>query len=331
MQEEVKTLFLQNKQINIKIKYNLGRFRTFKGQSNSKMNLFSRKHRNAFDYAVFLFVPMLLYLTFFIIPNATSYVYSLFDNNGYIGTSHFTFVGLKNFVKVFQDPVFPIAFFNTIKYAVIAVIGQNGLALLFAIFLLKQTKINNFFKTLYYLPAILSSVAIGFTWGFILDPTIGILNVALTKIGLGSLTQSWLGNPKIVMFSIAGIHIWQAVGGAMIIFIAGLLNIPKELYESANIEGANQWQVFKAITFPLLLPVTIINIVLTTIGCFKSFDYVYIMTRGGGDKSSQVLATWLYQEGFEYMRTGIASAIAVILSVTVSILAIIQLNMYKEK
>lgn len=290
-----------------------------------------KKHRNTFDYAVFLFFPAILYLTFFIIPNLTSYIYSFFDNNGFIGTDNLTFEGFDNFIKVFQDPVFLIAFSNTVKYALIATIGQNSLALVFALFLLKQNRINNILKTVYYLPAILSSVAIGFTFGFILDPTIGILNVGLTKIGLEGLTQSWLGDHKIVMFSIAGIHIWQAVGGAMILFIAGLLNIPTDLYESANIEGANRWQIFRFLTFPLLIPVTIINIVLTTIGCFKSFDYVYIMTRGGGDKSSQVLATWLYMEGFEYIRIGIASAIAVILSITVSIIAIIQLNIYKEK
>ena len=200
-----------------------------------------------------------------------------------------------------------------------------------AIFLVKQSKVNTFFKTLYYFPAIFASVAVGFLWGFILDPTIGILNATLTKIGLGNLTQSWLGNPSLVMFSIAGIHIWQAVGGAMILYIAGLLNIPIELYEASSLEGAGWWQTFTKITFPLLLPVTIINIVLTTIGCFKSFDYVYILTGGGGDGSSHVLATWLFREAFDNYRYGYASAIAVILSAAVLAIAIIQLKLYKEK
>lgn len=298
-------------------------------QSSSKKSYFNRlKHRNAVDYTLFLLVPISLYLIFFIIPNATSYIYSLFDYDGF---GHFKFIGLKNFIMLTGDRKFGMAFKNTIVYALSANIGQNGLALIFAILLVKQNKINNFFKTLYYLPAILSSVAIGFIWGFIYDPTIGIINTALNNIGLSSLTQSWLGDPKIVMFSIAFIHIWQAVGGAMILFIAGLLDIPGDLYECANIEGANRWQVFSRITFPLLLPVTVINIVLTTIGCFKSFDYVYVMTGGGGDGSSNVIATWLFKEGFQFTRVGYASSMAVVLSITVSLIALAQLNIYKER
>jgi len=290
-----------------------------------------KKYRNTIDYFLFLFIPVSLFLVFFIIPNGSTYIYSLFDNQGYIGLDHFKFVGFRNFINVFNNPQFLIAFKNTIQYTIVAIIGQNGLALILAIFLVKQSKAHNFFRILYYSPAILSSVAVGFIWGFILDPTIGILNVALTKVGLGNLTQSWLGNPSLVMFSIAGIHIWQAVGGAMILYIAGLLNIPIELYEVASLEGAGWWQTFKKITFPLLLPVTIINIVLTTIGCFRSFDYVYILTGGGGDGSSHVLATWLFREAFDNYRYGYSSAIAVILSISVMAIAIIQLNLYKEK
>jgi ABC-type sugar transport systems, permease components len=241
------------------------------------------------------------------------------------------FVGLRNFINLFNsDRVFWIAFKNTIVYAIAANIGQNGLALIFSILLVKQNSINNFFKTVYYLPAILSSVAVGFTWGFILDPTIGIVNTALNGMGLGSLALSWLGDHRTVILSIAFIHIWQAVGGATILFIAGLLDISNDYYEAANIEGANRWQTFIHITFPLLMPVTIINIVLTTIGCFKSFDYVYILTGGGGDNSSHVLATWLFKQGFQYNAVGYASAISVILSITVSLIALGQLNMQRE-
>jgi len=286
------------------------------------------RNRNAFDYALFLAVPLSLYIVFFIVPNLTSYVYSLFDYDGF---THFEFIGLRNFANLLGDRKFGMAFQNTIVYTVTTIFGQNALALLLAVLLVKQRVLNNFFKTVNYLPAIMSSIAIGFIWGFILDPNIGAINTALTRVGLGNWAQNWLGDRNIVMFTISLIHIWQAVGGAAIIFIAGLLDIPEDLYESASIEGANGLQSFWKITFPMLMPVTIINIVLTTIGCFKSFDYVYVMTGGGGDGSSNVIATWLFKTGFQFTNVGYASSMAVVLSLTVSLVVLIQLRIYRDE
>ena len=286
------------------------------------------RNRNAFDYALFLAVPLVLYIVFFIVPNLTSYVYSLFDYDGF---THFEFIGLRNFANLLGDRKFGMAFQNTIVYTVTTILGQNALALLLAVLLVKQRVLNNFFKTVNYLPAIMSSIAIGFIWGFILDPNIGAINTALTRVGLGNWAQNWLGDRNIVMFTISLIHIWQAVGGAAIIFIAGLLDIPEDLYESASIEGANGLQSFWKITFPMLMPVTIINIVLTTIGCFKSFDYVYVMTGGGGDGSSNVIATWLFKTGFQFTNVGYASSMAVVLSLTVSLVVLIQLRIYRDE
>jgi raffinose/stachyose/melibiose transport system permease protein len=241
-----------------------------------------------------------------------------------------SFIGMQNFTMLFKDRKFLMAFSNTLIYAVTVIFGQNILALAFALLLTKSSKVSNFFRTLYYLPAILSSIAIGFIWGFIYDPTIGIINTAMREIQLPALALNWLGERPLVMFSISFVHIWQAVGGATIIFISGLIAIPEELYECAKIEGAGRWQTFKSITLPLLMPVTLINVVLTTIGCFKSFDYVYVLTGGGGDGSSNVLATLLFKTGFQYTRIGYASSIAVILSITVTVIALIQLRLYKD-
>ncbi|MCL2164059.1 MAG: sugar ABC transporter permease [Oscillospiraceae bacterium] len=284
--------------------------------------------RNAIDYFLFLVIPLSLYLIFFIIPNVTSYVYSLFDYDGF---GHFKFIGLQNFGNLFADRKFLIAVQNTVIYALTAIIGQNSLALIFAMLLYKASAINNFFRTLFYMPAILSSIAIGFIWGFILDPTIGIINTAFHSVGLHSFALNWLGERPLVMFSISFVHIWQAVGGATIIFISGLIGIPAELYECAKIEGAGRWQTFKAITFPLLMPVTVINIVLTTIGCFKSFDYVYVLTGGGGDGSSNVIATWLFKTGFQFTNVGYASSMAVVLSIIVTLIAFAQLRIYRDE
>jgi len=282
---------------------------------------------NGKDYFLFLVVPLGLYLVFFIIPNVTSYVYSLYDYDWF---GEMKFVGLQNFTKLFQDRKFVIAFQNTLIYAVTVIIGQNALALGFALLLYRTSPMNNFFRVLFYLPAILSSIAIGFIWGFIYDPTIGIINTAMHDMNLHGFALNWLGERPLVMFSISFVHIWQAVGGATIIFIAGLIAIPSDLYEAARIDGAGRWQTFKSITFPQLMPVTLINIVLTTIGCFKSFDYVYVLTGGGGDGGSNVLATLLFRTGFQYTRVGYASSIAVILSITVTLIALVQLRIYRD-
>jgi len=282
---------------------------------------------NGLSYLLFLVAPMALYVIFFIIPNVTTYLYSFFDYNMF---EEMKFNGLKNYTDLFKDRKFVMAFQNTLIYAITVIIGQNALALGFALFLYRTSRVNNFFRVLFYLPAILSSIAIGFIWGFIYDPTIGIINTAMNNVDMQQFALNWLGDRPLVMFSIAFVHIWQAVGGATIIFIAGLIGIPAELYESAKIDGAGRWQTFKSITFPQLMPVTLINVVLTTIGCFKSFDYVYVLTGGGGDGSSNVLATLLFKTGFQFTRIGYASSIAVILSITVTLIAIVQLRLYRE-
>ena len=283
--------------------------------------------RNTLDYFLFLVLPLSLYFVFFIVPNITSYIYSLFDYDGF-GSA--TFTGLRNFRMLLDDRRFILAFQNTIIYAITVIIGQNVLALVFALVLSKASPVNNFFRTLFYLPAILSSIAIGFIWGFILDPTIGIINTAFYNMKLPGFALNWLGERPLVMYSISFVHIWQAVGGATIIFISGLIAIPEELYECAKIEGAGRWQIFRSITFPLLRPVTTINIVLTTIGCFKSFDYVYVLTGGGGDGSSHVISTWLFRTGFQFTRVGYASSMAVVLSFVVTLIAIAQLRIYRD-
>ncbi|MCL2163547.1 MAG: sugar ABC transporter permease [Oscillospiraceae bacterium] len=288
-----------------------------------------KKNNNARDYALLLSVPLLFYIVFFIVPNATTYVYSLFDYDGF--GVNFEFIGLRNFVMLLSDRKFGMAFVNTIIYVVTVIIGQTTLGLLFAVLLVRQNRINNFFKAAFYLPTILSSVAVGFTWGFIFDPNLGVINTLLIKLGLASLQKSWLGDPGIVMFSIATVHIWQAVGTGMILLIAGLINISVELYEAAEVEGANSFQAFRHITLPLLAPVIVILIVLETVGCFKSFDYVWVLTGGGGDGSSNVIATWLFKQGILYNQVGYASAMAVILSITVSVIALVQINIFKDE
>lgn len=292
-------------------------------QNTRKRKLRQRGRSNTLSYLLLISVPLLFFIVFLIVPNITSYCYSLFEYDGF---SEPKFIGFQNFVSLANDRLFWVAAKNTVVYTVTTMIVQNGIALALAVLLKKSTTVNNLFKTVNYLPAIVSSIAIGFIWGFILDPNIGALNALFDLMGLKDLKQNWLGNANLVMFSISAIHCWQSIGGATIIFISGMLDIPQDLYDSAAVAGANSWQTFWRITFPLLKPVTQINLVLTMIGCFKSFDYVYVMTGGGGDGASHVLATLLYKNGFSYFRVGYSSSIAVILSVIAIVFALLQLQ-----
>ncbi|HHW48840.1 MAG TPA: sugar ABC transporter permease [Clostridiaceae bacterium] len=298
-------------------------------------NLMTKRHslkkiRNNLDYLIFLAIPLFIYIVILIIPNLKIFFYSTIKWNGI--SEKYEFVGLKNYINLLtQDKVFPLAFKNTVIYTVTVTIMQNIPALLLAVLISKQSKINNIFRTLYFLPAIFSTVTIGFIWGFIYDPNLGVLNMLMNALGLGKYTKVWLADEGVVMFALALVHIWAGIGNGMILFLTGLKNISLELYECADIEGAGGWQKFTRITLPLLRPATIIVLVLTTIGSFKAFDFVYVMTGGGATHSSEVLATLLYKEGFQYNRVGYSAAISVILMTVIMIISFIELKVMQER
>ena len=278
---------------------------------------------------LFLVIPMAVYLTFFVIPNFGSLFYSFFKWNGLDPVKDF--VGLVNYIRLFKSPVFLLTLKNTVFYTLALILGYNIFGLLIAILIYKKSKIHSFFRTVYFLPAIFSSVSVGLVWSFIYDPNIGALNTFLKYIGLENLTTSWLSNSKIAIFSIVLIHIWATIGYAMVVYIAGLQDIPEELYEAAEVDGVNIFQKFFYVTVPLLRNSIMINIVLATVNGFISFDFVYIMTRGGVNHSSEVLATLLYREGFNYSNIGYSSAISVFLVIIVLLISVIQTQTIQEK
>lgn len=290
----------------------------------------SKTTRNNFEYLAFLFLPLLIFIYFMIIPNLSIFYYSLLNWDGI--SPEKTFVGLSNYIFLFtRETAMLIGIKNTIVYTITVVVFQNVIGLILAILITKQNIINKFLRTTYFLPMVFSSVTIGFIWGFIYDPNLGILNAILRGIGLEDLIRVWLANQKTVMFSISAVHIWVSIGFSMMIFITGLKNIPYELYESADIEGARSWSKFVRITLPLLRPATIIALVITTIGCFKAFDLIFVMTGGGADGSSEVIATLLFKEGFYYSRIGYSTAMSVVLMMIIMIVTFVQLHILKDR
>ena len=278
---------------------------------------------------LFLILPLLIYGVFFILPNVSSLVYSLFSWNGI--SEERTFVGLANFKKMFADRIFRTALINTVKYTVTLVLFQTLIGFLLALLVQKTNRINSAFRTIYFLPAIIAASTVGLIWGFIYDPNIGALNELLRILGLSSWRHAWLSDEKIVIYAIAAVHIWVGIGQSVVLFVAGLQNIPQDVLESAALDGATRWKQLVHITIPMLRSTTLIVLVLTTIGGFKSFDFVYVMTGGGATHSSEVLSTLLYKEAYAYSDFGYSAAISVALLVVVAAITLIQMYGLREK
>ena len=278
---------------------------------------------------LFLILPLLIYGVFFILPNVSSLVYSLFSWNGI--SEERTFVGLANFKKMFADRIFRTALINTVKYTVTLVLFQTLIGFLLALLVQKTNRINSAFRTIYFLPAIIAASTVGLIWGFIYDPNIGALNELLRILGLSSWRHAWLSDEKIVIYAIAAVHIWVGIGQSVVLYVAGLQNIPQDVLESAALDGATRWKQLVHITIPMLRPTTLIVLVLTTIGGFKSFDFVYVMTGGGATHSSEVLSTLLYKEAYAYSDFGYSAAISVALLVVVATITLIQMYGLREK
>ncbi|HHW30371.1 MAG TPA: sugar ABC transporter permease [Clostridiaceae bacterium] len=265
--------------------------------------------------------------------------YPLVLNIGYCFTNfdginrNAAFVGLKNFRDIFSDRNFFLVIKNTFILGIIYVLGLNILALLLSVLLTKVGRIfSNVTKSILYFPCLLSPVIVGFVWRLIYDSRKGLLNQTLRFLGLNSLAKDWLGNISLVLPSVAATIIWFAVGYYIVIYYAGLVSIPTELYEASTVEGANGWQEFWHITLPLLAPSITINIVLTTISILSTFDLPYTITAGGGPGYyGTTLSIMIYTTAYEYMQSGKAFALATVLAVIAMTIALIELKILLKR
>lgn len=277
---------------------------------------------------LFLLPGGLLFAVFFVVP--TIYGLSLSFTNWDGLSPQFKLVGFSNYVNLLtNDNTFHTAIGNTLKFVLTVVIVQSILSLILALFLLKNTKANIFLRTLYFFPTILASVSVAFIWMFIYDPNIGILNTLLGDVGLTALQHSWLGNQSIAIYCIAVVEIWAHTGQLLIIYLAGLQQIPVELYEVATLEGATRWQTFRTVTWPLLTPATTIVVAYTTIQSFRMFDLIFAMTDGGPGNSTEVLATYIYHQAFQYNHVGYASAVSMLFMVIISLITLVQFGLLR--
>jgi len=247
------------------------------------------------------------------------------------------FVGLDNFTRLFQDPKFWQALRNTLFLLLITVPLEVVLSLGVALLLNQKfgsKGLRNLFRTAYFLPVVTSTVAASIVWTWIFQPSYGLLAGLVAPLGLGWEETKWLTRPDLILIPVAAVTIWQRIGFDMVLFLAGLQNIPRVFYEAATIDGANTRQLFRHVTFPMLSSTTFLVVVLSTINSFQIFDQVYVMTsrtvRGGVGGSATTLTYFLYDSGFGRSQFGYASAVALVLFVIILAFTIIQLRLQRR-
>lgn len=257
----------------------------------------------------FLAPALLLYSVFVLYPVVQSTRYSLYDWNGLEALDDF--VGLDNFRRAFSDDLFTDALRHNAIIIVLSLLVQLPVALGLASLLNAHIRGRAVLRTLFFAPYVLSEVVTGVVWRQILRPN-GLLDETMGALGLGGLTQGWLSDPQVVLYSLFFIISWKYFGFHMVLMLAGLQQIPKELDEAAAIDGATAWQRFRYVTLPLLGPTIRISVFLSIIGALQLFDLVWVTTKGGPIGASSTMATYLYDQ-FRRSLFGYASAVSIVI------------------
>ncbi len=273
-----------------------------------------RRRRGPFVQALpYLLPAAVLYLWFLVVPMLDAVRLSFFEWSGF-RTEAPVFVGWSNYTRLFTaDPVFWTAFRNSVLWVGLSVLVPMTLSLLLALALNRRMVGRNLFRSVFYLPAVFASITVAAMWRWIYNPTLGAVNRVLSGAGLDSWTQQWLGNPKIALYAVFVAAIWQGVGFTMVLFLAGLQQVPAELVDAARVDGARASQVFRHVTLPALRPTFVVVIILTIINSLKVFDLIVGMTGGGPAQSTQVLALWSWTQSFQNHNFGQGGAVATVL------------------
>jgi raffinose/stachyose/melibiose transport system permease protein len=274
--------------------------------------------------ALYLFpVPAVaLMIVFFAIPLVQSFQYAITDWDGYSPT--FNYIGVDNFIRAFtNDTLFVNALTNNVKFLLVVVIFQTALALMLAVFLSRNSKINVFLRALFFFPTILSSVSVGFIWKFIYDPNSGLGNTVLRSVGLGDFSGSYLGDQATAIYWVALTQVWFHAGQMMVIYIAGLQGIPRELYEAAEMDGAGKWQQFTKITWPLVAPATTIVMAYTMIQAFSAFDLILGLVGNPPKYGVDILSTRIYTTFANY-DYGYATTQSIIFVILIGVMVFLQ-------
>lgn len=254
--------------------------------------------------ALYVFPALVLMMILVYSPIAMTGYYGLMK---WDGIGEMEFVGLTNYIRLLSDSMFWKSLYHSFLLALFSVVSLGGY-LTIALVLSGKIKGANLFRKIYLIPMLLSSVAIAQLWLRIYHPTNGVLNRLLTSLGVNQIPL-WLADPNIVLFAIFVAIIWQYAGFYILIYYAALKNIPESLIEAARIDGATPWQIALKIKIPLIANVIKVTVVLAVVGSLKYFDLIYVMTGGGPDGASEVMASYMYRQAFRSYNFGYGSAI----------------------
>lgn len=265
---------------------------------------------------------------FYIYPFYKIFQLSFFDWDGI--SKNMTFVGLAQFRDIiFNNPVWWQSMWQAAYITLLALVLQNGLALILALFVDRGIKYGQAYRAIFFLPPVLSGIVVGLIWNWIFNGDYGLLNHWLAKFGFGDLARTWLADPRTALTCVAVIHMWKGFGWGFIILLAGLQSIPRQLYDAARIDGASNWDVFKRITAPLMMPVFVLVMILTILGTMQIYDIVVSTTGGGPGYHTEVPVSRIIARMLHSSQFGYACAMGLILGLTLVLLSVAQMKISK--
>lgn len=278
---------------------------------------------------LFVIPAVLMFLTFSLYPFFKIFQLSVFSWDGI--SPIMRFVGLANFWDIFtSNKAWWISFKNAAIITLLALTLQNAVALFLAWAVDRELRGGHAYRVIFYLPPILSGIVVGLIWNWILDGNYGYLNHLLRQVGLDEMTRVWLADPKTALFSVAGIHMWKGFGWGFVILLAGLQNIPRELYESARVDGAGEFWIFWKITVPLMIPVFGLVAVLTVLGTMQIYDIIVATTGGGPGYHTEVPMTRVVTTMLGLSKFGYACAMGVIFGGILLVISMIQMRLSRH-
>ena len=290
------------------------------------------KNRESRAALLFLSPAIVILTVFFFAPVIAGFALSVTDFDLYtLGDVHnLRFVALRNYSELLANPVFWTAFVNTLYFALVG--GPLTVAVSLVAALLVNAKVTRWkaaFRTIYFAPVVTTLVAVALVFKYLYHPRFGLINIALGALHLPQ--PDWLGDPHYAMPAIILLAVWKGFGYTMIIFIAGLQNVPEELYEAARLDGAGHWGQFRHVTLPMLGPTFLFVGIVVAIGQLQIFAEPYVMTQGGPLNKTLTIVMMMYQQGFKFWRMGYAASVAFILFLVIGAATLVQMRMGEKR
>ena len=284
-----------------------------------------KRHERRAAY-LFLLPSFIGFFCFTLLAFLASFVISFFEWDMLTTPA---FVGLDNYATLLHDKTFHLVLWNTFTFTFGTVPLSAGLGLLVALGLNQRIRGLSIYRTIYFMPVVTSLVAVSLLWQWVFDSHYGLLNAMLRIVGVAD-PPAWLSSTEWAMPALILMSVWSNVGFTMVLFLAGLQNIPGHLYEAAEIDGASAWQRFRHITLPLLTPTTFFVLVISTINSFQVFTQALIMTKGGPVHATSTIVYYIYENGFHWFKMGYASAMAWVLFLIIFLLTLLQMRLQRK-